>query len=70
MICAEESAPTDRNRLVDRPGPVGEPARYRTVTGAARVVRDRAGNGCAASSAEMMRGFACLVPEIGVSRRW
>ena len=44
MICAEESASTDRQRLLDPTRPMREPVRYRTVAGAARVVRGRARN--------------------------
>ena len=62
MICAEKSVPTDRKRLIDRPGPVSEPVRYRTVAGAALVVLGRAHNRqTAARSNEGWRvgGFRC-----------
>ena len=42
MICAEESASTDRQRLLDPTRSMREPVRYRTAAGVARAVSDRA----------------------------
>ena len=44
MICAEESASTDRQRLLDPTRPMREPVRYRTAAGVARAVLGRARN--------------------------
>ena len=44
MICAEESASTDRQRLLDPTRPMREPVRYRTAAGVARAVLGRGRN--------------------------
>ena len=70
MICAVESAPPDRQRLLDRPRHMREPARYRTVTGAPRVVPDRARNRQTPSRALAGLRSLCSVSMLGLGDGW
>ena len=70
MICAEESAPPDRKRLIDRLRPVSESARYRTVAGAARVVRGRARNRQTPSRALAGLRSLCSFSTLGLGDGW
>ena len=70
MICAEESASTDRQRLLDRPRHMREPARYRTVTGAPRVVPDRARNRQTPSRALAGLRSLCSFSTLGLGDGW
>ena len=70
MICAEESASTDRQRLLDRPRPMREPVRYRTVAGAARVVRGRARNRQTPSRALAGLRSLCSFSTLGLGDGW
>ena len=57
---------TDRQRLLDRPRHMREPARYRTVTGAPRVVPDRARNRQTPSRALAGLRSLCSVSMLGL----
>ena len=70
MICAVESTPPDRQRLLDRPRHMREPERYRTVTGAPRVVPDRARNRQTPSRALAGLRSLCSVSMLGLEDGW
>ena len=70
MICADESASTDRQRLLDPTRPMREPVRYRTAAGVARVALDRARNRQTPSRALAGLRSLCSFSTLGLGDGW
>ena len=70
MICAEESASTDRQRLLDPTRPMREPVRYRTAAGVARAVLGRARNRQTPSRALAGLRSLCSFSMLGLEDGW